>query len=229
MKKLLTSIIACSLIIVSIAGCSSNEKKDDDTAAIEFKTYVLEENDNGNEKINEGSNLIEIDEEETPKATITKSGKNAKVKNLTNSQITTIRNNLIDSVNKERKKNSKKTVSKNTTLQKTGNIRAKETVKKWSHTRPNKKKWTTVLTANGISNKKLKAGENLAKISTKAKASYSASFIKQLSQALHASLMASKTHKSVILDKNYKTAGIGVYSEIKNGTLTVYVTEHFKN
>ncbi len=220
MKKLLTSIIACSLIIVGIAGCSSNEKKDDDTAAIEFKTYVLEENDNGNEKINEGSNLIEIDEEETPKATITKSGKNAKVKNLTNSQITTIRNNLIDSVNKERK---------NTTLQKTGNIRAKETVKKWSHTRPNKKKWTTVLTANGISNKKLKAGENLAKISTKAKASYSASFIKQLSQALHASLMASKTHKSVILDKNYKTAGIGVYSEIKNGTLTVYVTEHFKN
>ena len=30
MKKLLTSIIACSLIIVGIAGCSSNEKIDEE-------------------------------------------------------------------------------------------------------------------------------------------------------------------------------------------------------
>ena len=41
--------------------------------------------------------------------------------------------------------------------------------------------------------------------------------------------MNSATHKKVILNQSYKKIGVGIYSEVKNGKLTVYVTEHFKN
>lgn len=224
-KKLFISIIACTLAL-GVALATQSSKKED---SVKFSISTLDTAiSDGTEIKVEDTQIVEIDEDDTPLAAIGKS--NGKVRNLNSSELAKIRTNLLNSVNKERKTKAKnKKVAKYAKLEKTGNIRAKEIIKKWSHTRPNGKSWSTVLTSNGISKKNLKAGEDLAKISTNAKASYDAKFLTQLSNTIHTSLMNSPTHKKVILNQTYKKVGIGVYSEVKNGKLTVYVTEHFKN
>ena len=224
MKKLFISLIAGAFIVVSLSGCSSNNDNTSQNNENELKVALVDEKDN-NENANE-NNTITIDEEETPKAIVTK---NKSITNLTIQQLNTIRTSLYNSVNKYREENSKDSVTNNAPLQKTGDIRAKEIIQKWSHTRPNGKSWTTVLTANGISTKELKTGENLAKITATAKSTYSSSYINQIAETLHTSLINSPTHRSVILNGSYCLVGVGITSEIKNGELTIYVTEHFKN
>ncbi len=224
MKKLFISLIAGAFIVVSLSGCSSNNDNASQNNENELKVALVDEKDN-NENANE-NNTITIDEEETPKAIVTK---DKSITNLTIQQLNTIRTSLYNSVNKYREENSKDSVTNNAPLQKTGDIRAKEIIKKWSHTRPNGKSWTTVLTANGISTKELKTGENLAKITATAKSTYSSSYINQIAETLHTSLINSPTHRSVILNGSYCLVGVGITSEIKNGELTIYVTEHFKN
>ena len=224
MKKLFISLIAGAFIVVSLSGCSSNNDNASQNNENELKVALVDEKDN-NENANE-NNTITIDEEETPKAIVTK---DKSITNLTIQQLNTIRTSLYNSVNKYREENSKDSVTNNAPLQKTGDIRAKEIIQKWSHTRPNGKSWTTVLTANGISTKELKTGENLAKITATAKSTYSSSYINQIAETLHTSLINSPTHRSVILNGSYCLVGVGITSEIKNGELTIYVTEHFKN
>lgn len=229
-KKLIISLLACTLVIcVAFATWHFSQPKSPETT--EFVVHTLEVattggSDSDNETIE--THTMEIEDDDTPLATVGSS--KSKARNLSTSELNKIRTNLINSVNKERKKSAKnKTVAKLTTLEKTGNVRSKEIVKKWSHTRPNGKSWSTVLSNYGVSTKNLKAGEDLAKVSTTAKSSYSTSFLTQLSNAIHKSLMNSATHKKVILNQSYKKIGVGIYSEVKNGKLTVYVTEHFKN
>jgi hypothetical protein len=41
--------------------------------------------------------------------------------------------------------------------------------------------------------------------------------------------MGSTTHKKVILNQNYRQIGVGIATQIVDGKLNVYVTEHFKN
>jgi len=120
-------------------------------------------------------------------------------------------------------------VKRSEKLEITGNIRAKEITKKWSHTRPNGQSWTTILSENGMKYDGIHAGEDLAKISITAKSSYSQDFLKQVSDLLHKTLMSSQVHRTIILDKTYCEMGVGVYSEVKNGKVDIYITEHFKN
>lgn len=228
-KRILVKLFACTLLVGTTAfampAFSKQNTLDFDVVTIETATS------DGSEIKNEDLTLESFADEDIPLATIGGTSTTS-IKNLTSSQLNKIRTNLQNSVNKERKarKATKtKTVTKYTKLQTTGNIRSKEILKKWSHTRPNGKSWSTVLTSNGISKKNLKAGEDLAKITFTARSSYSTSYINQISNVVHQSLMNSPTHKKVILNANYKKIGIGVYSAVKGNKVTVYITEHFKN
>lgn len=225
-KKLIISFIACALAFGAFWGYSSMNKESN------YKSTVVildPSTTDGSEITDSDSQVLEIDDEETPLASIGKSDK-SKVRNLNSSELSQIRGQLADLVNKERKTGAaNKLVVEVDVLEKTGDVRAKEIVEKWSHTRPNGKSWSTVLTAYGISTSNLKAGEDLAKISTTAKESYSEEFLTKLSDTIHETLMNSPTHKKVILNQDYDHIGVGIYSEVKNGKVTVYVTEHFKN
>ncbi len=223
-KKFTISIITC-LIAFALVFTTTNQNQNQN---LSLHATVLDTEMTDGTNIEEDNN-IEIIDDKTPLVTII-GQKKENVKTLNAEELDQIRNNLINSVNKERKKGAKNIlVTQNDTLEKTGTVRAKEIIKKWSHTRPNGSSWATVLFSYGINKKNLLAGEDLAKISFNAKAEYSDSFIDQVSEIIHESLMNSPTHKSVILDKNYRQIGIGITSVLKGNHLTVYVTEHFKN
>ncbi len=224
MKKFIIPIIVClvafALVFVNISQ----------TQKVSLQTTILDtEKTDGTAMAEEKNHVIEITDNETPLVMIIGPNK-GNVRALSVNELDRIRNNLINSVNKERKTGAANIlVSQNDTLEETGTVRAKEIIKKWSHTRPNGSNWSTVLVSHGISTNGLMAGEDLAKISMNAKADYKDAFIDQVSDAIHQSLMNSPTHKSVILDKNYRQIGIGITSKLEKGKVTVYVTEHFKN
>jgi uncharacterized protein YkwD len=149
---------------------------------------------------------------------------------LNSTEVDKIKDNLIASVNDARVEASVNVeVVESSTLDKTSSIRSEEIEVEWAHERPNGTSWETVLTENGISLSGLKAGEDLAKVSTTAKSTYSDEFINKLSTAIHSTLMGSTTHKKVILNQNYRQIGVGIATQIVDGKLNVYVTEHFKN
>ncbi len=222
-KKLFISLLTCIFIFSSIFTTVISVKAESEELTVStLNGEMVEEDDIDDNKIC----IVDIDDEDTPLAV----GDSGTAKNLNSDQLDEIQDNLINSINDTRKSKAKnKTVSELVTLEKTGNVRAAEIKKRWSHTRPNGQSWVTVLTKYGISKKNLKAGENLAKISLTARTQYSESQITQLSNVIHESLMNSPTHRKVILNQNYSRVGIGIYSEVKNGRLTIYVTEHFKN
>ena len=226
-KKLFIFLFACALVLsLGIINPTKVGAGTNDLTVSTLSSEIIDGDDLCND---DNICVIDIEEESIPLAVIKKST-NSKVRNLNSSELSKLKNNLIKVINTTRKKQAKnKTVSKLSTLEKTGSIRANEIVKKWSHTRPNGKTWVTVLTNYGISKKSLKAGENLAKVSLNAQASYTSSQLTQISNAIHKSLMNSATHKKVILNQNYKKIGIGIRSEVKDGKLKLYITEHFKN
>jgi uncharacterized protein YkwD len=219
-KKLIMGFVAVVLAVSSVCVLSNMNE------STEFVTTTLDVAEaDGSEISNETT--VQIEENKTPLATII-GGSTGTKKNLSTSDLETIRDYLIDSVNDERKTGaSNKLVSQNNALDKTGIIRANEIISVWSHTRPNGTNWETVLSANGVEWKK--AGEDLAKIETTAKASYDDSFIETMAEQIHTSLMNSPTHKAVILSQDYEQIGIGVVSKLEGNKLTVYVAEHFKN
>lgn len=225
-KKLIISLIACALVAGAAFAVVNSQKEEDAHYDVSLLDVATIDGDNSQTSDNP---ILEIEDEETPLATIGKN-KPSSVKNLSTSELDKIRTYLINSTNKERKtKAANKLVVEYSKLKTTGNIRAKEIVQKWSHTRPNGQSWSTVLSANGITQSNLKAGENLAKIAMTAKSSYSTTDLNKLCAKIHESLMNSKTHRKVILNQNYDELGIGVYSQLEDGKVYVYVTEHFKN
>ena len=226
-KKLIISLITCTLVIC-IAFASWHFLQPKDSESTHFTIHTLEfATTEDTDLDNDTTHTIQIGEDDTPLGGI---GNNSKARNLSASELDKIRKKLVNSVNKERSKTSKsKAVSELAVLERTGNVRSKEIVTKWSHTRPDGSSWATVLSTYGVSNKNLKAGEDLAKVSTTAKENYSESFLTQISDVIHKSLMNSPTHKKVILNQSYSNIGVGIYSEVKNGKLFVYITEHFKN
>lgn len=213
MKKL-NIVILSFVICFSLTACQSKqeEQKQDDTAFI-----TIDAIEDGDPKVDEtikGDVLID-------KAIISKGNKN--VKNLSQAQCDTIEKKLVTLINKSRSSQ----VKSNSKLEKSSMIRAKELQKKFSHTRPNKKSWTTSLTQAKVSSKGNKSGENLAKLSLSAKKEYTKDMLNDYANKIHSCLMNSATHKKVIQNKNYKFIGVSLYSELKNGKVTFYITQHF--
>ncbi len=226
-KKLFISLFSCVLTLSS--GFIASTTVGAGTNDLTISTLSGEMVDGDDLFSDDNICIVDIiEEEDTPLSVI--GDNNSKSRNLSTKELDQIQESLMDSINATRKvQAANKTVTELSTLEKTGTVRANEITKKWSHTRPNGQSWVTVLTSYGISKNNLKAGENLAKISMSAKSTYSSEQLEKLSKIIHQSLMDSPTHRQVILNQSYKKAGIGIYSEVKNDKLTIYITEHFKN
>lgn len=204
-----------------MVGCTS-EKKEENKSKDQAFTMIdsvtdADEDDLMNGKTDEtvkGDVLVE-------KSVVGSSQSN--VKNLTASECAYIEKQLTASINSAR--SSK--VKSNTKLTKSAYVRSKELVKKFSHTRPNKKSWTTTLTAVKVKTSGNTTGENLAKLTMTAKSSYSTSTLKSISKTIHNCLMNSATHKKVIKNKNYKFVGVRVYTKLSGGKVSFYITQHF--
>jgi len=105
-------------------------------------------------------------------------------------------------VNVERAKRGLKKVKMKTTVSSAAQIRAKEILKLFSHTRPSRKAWYTVLGQKKI--KYSTAGENIA-------------FGQKSPKAVMKAWMKSPGHRKNILTKAFKYIGVGVYR--KNGRI----------
>ena len=227
-KKIFILFLSCLLVVGFgfMTKCFGENTTTEMTEVSTIDTAIF----NGKTESNiDDPQVIDIQDEETPLSTL-KRGNATNIRNLNTTETNQIRTHLLNSVNTERKtKANNILVKRSEKLEITGNIRAKEITKKWSHTRPNGQSWTTILSENGMKYDGIHAGEDLAKISITAKSSYSQDFLKQVSDLLHKTLMSSQVHRTIILDKTYCEMGVGVYSEVKNGKVDIYITEHFKN
>lgn len=148
---------------------------------------------------------------------------------LSSAQLTTIQNKMLNMANKAREKRNKRTVKKASRLQKSSKIRSSELHKRWSHTRPNGKRWDTTLKSAGIKLKNISYGENLAMISVCPRASYDNEFVVDLAKDMHEALMDSPAHKKILTSSKYKYVGISAWSAVEDGWLNIYVAEHFSS
>ncbi len=117
-------------------------------------------------------------------------------------------NRVISLVNQERQKMGLSALKADTSLSKVALVRAKETVKSFSHTRPNGQSCFTVLDEYGI--KYSGAGENIA---------YGQSSPEEVVNAW----MNSEGHRANILNANFTKIGVGCH---KNGS-TLYWAQMF--
>lgn len=99
-------------------------------------------------------------------------------------------------VNEERAKAGLAPVTMNVTLTKAANVRSKEIVTSFSHTRPNGSSFSTAITQQGMNYRG--AGENIA---------YGQFTPEQVMDGW----MNSSGHRANILNKNYTTIGVGYY------------------
>lgn len=116
---------------------------------------------------------------------------------------------VIDLVNKERAKAGLSALKLDKNVAKAALVRAKETEKSFSHTRPNGSKFSTALTESGVSFRG--AGENIA-------------WGQKTPQEVMKGWMNSDGHRANILNKNFTTIGVGYY---KNAYGVNYWTQLF--
>lgn len=150
-------------------------------------------------------------------------------RNLNDKELTKVKDSLVNKINLERTSHNNIKLDKDSLLSKSATLRAKEIVTKYSHIRPNGKSFLTSLTSVGINSTRLNAGECLAKYTINAENSYNDTKLNQISNNIHRVLMNSSIHQSVILDKRYSKVNVGIYSQMKEGRVTLYIVEHFKN
>lgn len=161
------------------------------------------------------------------KVFITSKKSSKATRSLSESELETIKKGLYNSINSYRKSQKKKTLSKTATLEKSANIRTKEVVNKFSHTRPNGTRCFTAFATykqKGVSN-----GENLSKVSFSAKSSYSRDYLNKAVESMMKTLKSSKTHKDVMLNKAYTKYGIGITVKKSGNTITVYSAQHYSS
>lgn len=103
---------------------------------------------------------------------------------------------VVELVNAERAKVNLPALTMSEDLNKAAQIRAVETTKSFSHTRPNGKSFSSVLSENNISFRG--AGENIA-------------WGQKTPEAVVNAWMNSKGHRANILNKNYTSIGIGYH------------------
>ncbi len=107
---------------------------------------------------------------------------------------------VVQLVNKEREKAGLSTLTMDADITAAANVRAKEIVQKFSHTRPDGSNFGTVLKEQGVSFKG--SGENIAWGQ------------KSPEQVMNA-WMNSDGHRANILNKNFKNIGVGYYQNEK--------------
>ena len=222
MKKYLMMVLVMVLSL-NITGCQQNDQEtasnNESEGAVTMIDAITEEDE---EALENG----DIDETIKGDVLVDKAvvgSQDTKARNLTTKECDVIEKELVNLINKAR--STKVTSQKK--LETSSLTRAKELKTKFSHTRPNKKSWTTALTAAKVNLKGNATGENLAKLMISAKTSYSQDQLQKYASTIHQSLMNSATHKKVITNKTYKYVGVSVYSVLDKGKVTFYVVEHF--
>ncbi len=160
--------------------------------------------DNGNNGDNSGNGTIipgmpsKPETDDNVQENVPNNDQNAN-QGTTNSSI---QQQIIDLVNKERTANGLRPVTAtNSALNSAAAKRAQEQASSFSHTRPNGSSWTTVLSEYGVSYRT--AGENVA-------------YGQRTAQEVMNAWMNSSGHRANILNGNYTELGVGVY--YKNGT-----------
>ena len=128
-----------------------------------------------------------------------------------NTGISSYATQVLELVNKERAKEGLSALTTNTTLTSAANLRAKETVQSFSHTRPNGTSFFSVLQEFSISYRT--AGENIA-------------YGQRSPQEVVTGWMNSPGHRANIMNASFGKIGIGVHKE-SNGT--IYWTQVFTN
>jgi uncharacterized protein YkwD len=118
---------------------------------------------------------------------------------------------VLQLVNKERAKEGLSALTTNNTITAAGNVRAKEIVQSFSHTRPNGSSPFTALSEAGITYRA--AGENIA-------------YGQRTPQEVVTGWMNSPGHRANIMNPSFGKVGIGVYKD-SNGT--IYWTQLFTN
>ena len=160
--------------------------------------------------------------EEKPKETVPKQEPVKETSLFSSKQEDLIRSTLIDSINQERST----PVTQSSSLLSSATLRAKEASQKWSHTRPNGKRWNTTLT-NIIDIQSVAHGENLAQTSIPISESYSDETMIQISKLLHQGLVNSPTHYHVMTNENYKKVNIGINVVQKENRIIITIAQHF--
>ncbi|MDF2543754.1 MAG: putative secreted protein [Herbinix sp.] len=128
-----------------------------------------------------------------------------------NTSMSSYASQVLQLVNKERAKQGLSALTTESTLTEAANVRAKETVSSFSHTRPNGTSFSTVLKEFNISYRT--AGENIA-------------YGQKTPQEVVTGWMNSPGHRANILNASYGKIGIGVY-KASNGT--IYWSQLFTN
>ena len=116
----------------------------------------------------------------------------------TNTTLSAYATEVVRLVNEARKAQGLSALTVNATLQQAAQVRAQETSKSFSHTRPDGTSWSTVLKQFGISY--AGAGENIA-------------MGQSTPQAVMTAWLNSTGHRANILNASFKNIGIGVYKD----------------
>ncbi|NCB63964.1 MAG: CAP domain-containing protein, partial [Clostridia bacterium] len=109
---------------------------------------------------------------------------------------------ILTLVNAARAQNGLSPLTLNTQMTEAANVRAKETVSQFSHTRPDGSSFSTALTQAGVSFRAY--GENIA-------------WGQRSAEAVMDTWMNSSGHRANILSSSYSRLGVGVYRDA-NGT-----------
>ncbi len=150
----------------------------------------------GNGGIDSGQNPDKdhpADTEQTPDKEDTSDTNQTPGTNVTNRQYV---KRVVELVNAERAKVNLPALTMSEDLNKAAQIRAAETTKSFSHTRPNGKSFSSVLSENNITFRG--AGENIA-------------WGQKTPEAVVNAWMNSKGHRANILNKKFTSIGIGYY------------------
>lgn len=124
-KKIVIAFLSC-LLVVGIIFITHQTNEPSENEEFKVSTIDVSTSDGKTETNIEDPQIVDIDDDDPPLATIGKSD-TTKVRNLNSTELDTIRDYLMNSVNQERKtKANNQLVTKYDKLEKTGDIRAKE-------------------------------------------------------------------------------------------------------
>lgn len=149
---------------------------------------------------NSDSQKPETDKPETEKPETEKPGTQKPDTDASDNENLSYAEQVVKLVNEERAKAGLPALKLDTDITAAANVRAKEIVQKFSHTRPNGSSFSSVLKEQGVSFRG--SGENIA-------------WGQKTPEEVMKGWMNSDGHRANILNKNYKNIGIGYYQNEK--------------
>lgn len=208
MKRFIISLLVAFMIV---GGMSVNYAEPVDAATVTITTKNVKQTKVVNLTASQKTQLVKEIEKEINNY---KAGKTIKV-GLSYANDSAKKNMKSFKISK---KQSKLTVS--TDLRKKANTRAQEQIKKFSHTRPNGKKWETV-----YNRKTIVMGENLFK--TKGQPTkIDSKFLNWMARYIVYNWHNSASHRKVLTNTAYKYLGAGVQSRLNGNYCEIYAVLH---